>query len=113
MVAGSPGASVHITQFYARSGEMTAADRNLICYGVVNAKSVWIEPAVENLEPSANRCFPVQPERDTTYTLSAEGIDGRRASASFAIRVKPAPPHIQFVAVSHPEIRRGEPVTVC
>ncbi len=29
------------------------------------------------------------------------------------MRVKPAPPRIGFVAVSHAEIRRGEPVTVC
>ncbi len=44
-----PGTTVKITQFYARSGEMTDADRNLICYGVRNARSVRIEPPVESL----------------------------------------------------------------
>ena len=42
-----------ITQFYARSGEITAGDRNLVCYGVRNATSVRIEPAVESISPCA------------------------------------------------------------
>jgi hypothetical protein len=107
------GTGVKITQFYARSGEMTDAEPNLICYGVLNAKSVSMEPPVENLTPSSNRCFWVEPKQDTTYTLFAAGFDGKRDSASFQVRVKPAPPHIQYVAVSHAEIRRGEAVTVC
>src|SRR6266852_4107674 len=44
--------AVGITQFYARSGEVTAGDRNLICYGVRNARSVRIEAPVETLMPS-------------------------------------------------------------
>jgi hypothetical protein len=107
------GTRVRITQFYAKTGEMTNADRNIICYGVVNAKSVRMDPPVENLAPSRSRCIWVEPKKDTTYTLFAEGLDGTRDSASFQLNVKPAPPHIQFVAVSHSEIRRGEPVTVC
>ncbi len=107
------GARLKITQFYARSGEMTTAERNLICYGVRNAKSVRLEPRVEDLAPALNRCFWVEPRQDTAYTLVAEGFDGMRQSASIRIRVKPAPPHIEYVAVSHSEIRRGEPVTVC
>ncbi len=109
----STGTGVRITQFYARAGEMTDAERNLVCYGVVNAQSVRMEPPVENLTPSPNRCFWVEPQQDTTYTLFATGSDGSQDSATFQLRVKPAPPHIQYVAVSHAEIRRGEPVTVC
>ncbi len=107
------GTAVRITQFYARTGEMTDAERNIICYGVRNAKTVRLDPPVENLAPSLSRCFWIEPKQDTTYTLFAEGTDGSQDSASFQVYVKPAPPHIQFVAVSHAEVRRGEPVTVC
>jgi hypothetical protein len=111
--AEGSGTGLKITQFYARAGTMTDAERNLICYGVRQAKSVRLEPAVESLTPSLNRCFWVEPKQDTSYTLVAEGFHGERESAVLQIAVQPAPPHIDYVAVSHAEIRRGEPVTVC
>jgi hypothetical protein len=104
---------VEITQFYARSGETIAGDSNLVCYGVRNAASVRIEPPVENLSPSMNRCFLIEPQQDTTYRLVAEGADGRQASASFLIRVKPARPAILMLATSERRIPRGEAVTFC
>jgi hypothetical protein len=111
--AAEAGDSPAITAFYARAGEMTDAERNLVCYGVRNARSVRLDPPVEQLEPARNRCFWVEPRQDTTYTLFVEGLDGREESASFRVRVRPAPAHIDFVAVSHSEVKRGEPVTVC
>ncbi|MBZ5617681.1 MAG: hypothetical protein LAQ69_02930 [Acidobacteriia bacterium] len=107
------GTAVRITQFYAISGEMTDADRNTICYGVENAKTVRMEPPIETLWPTATRCFWAEPRQDTTYKLIADGFDGSQASASFQVRVKPAPPSIVFMAVSHKEIQKGDAVTVC
>jgi hypothetical protein len=105
--------AVGITQFYARSGEMTVGDSNVICYGVRNARSVRIEPPVENLTPVMNRCFFVDPQQDTTYKLVAEGTDGSQASESFRVRVKPAPPAILMFTTSEKQIPRGEAVTLC
>ena len=105
--------AVSITQFYARSVEMVDGDPNLVCYGVRNATSVRIEPAVENLTPAPNRCFFVEPHQDTTYKLVAEGTDGSQASESFRIRVKPAPPAILMFTTSERQIPRGEAVTLC
>jgi hypothetical protein len=107
------GTAVKITQFYAIFGEMTDADRNTICYGVANAKTVRMEPLIENLWPTATRCFWVEPRQDITYKLIAEGFDGSQTSASFEVHVKPAPPSIVFLAVSHREIERGDAVTLC
>lgn len=104
---------VRIIQFYAASGEVIDGDRNLICYGVRNAASVRIEPAVETLTPSITRCFWTEPHEDTAYKLIATGSDGREVSEAFQVRVKPAPPSILFLAVSHKAIRAGEPVTMC
>ena len=107
------GTAVRITQFYAITGEMTDADRNTICYGVANAKTVRMEPPVENLWPTATRCFWVEPRQDTTYKLIAEGFDGSQTSVSFEVHVRAAPPSIKFLAVSHKEIQTGDAVTLC
>ncbi|HUI55856.1 MAG TPA: hypothetical protein VLY04_12845 [Bryobacteraceae bacterium] len=86
------GASaVKILQFYARDGVVTEDHSTLICYGVMNARSVRIEPPVEGVSVSFNRCVEVTPEHDTRYTLTAEGTDGRTASESFSVSVKPDP----------------------
>ena len=105
--------AVRITQFYARSIEMTDGDPNLVCYGVRNAASVRIEPPVETLFPAMNQCFFVEPHQDTTYKLVADGTDGSQASESFQVRVKPSPPQILMLATSERKVPRGEAVTLC
>ena len=107
------GSSVKIVQFYARSGEIVEGERDVICYGVHNAKAVRLEPEVERLSPALVRCFWVDPREDTTYRMIADGEDGSHAEASFTVRVKPAPPVFRMVAVSDKEIPPGEVVTVC
>jgi hypothetical protein len=111
--APETGTAVKIVQFYARSAEIVAGERDIICYGVHNAKAVRLEPEVERLTPALVRCFWVDPREDTTYKMTAEGGDGSRAEASFTVRVKPAPPVFRMMAVSDKEIPRGEVVTVC
>jgi hypothetical protein len=112
-VATDDGTHVRIEQFYARSGEITDVDRTVICYGVRNAKSVRLDPPVAKLTPSLTRCIAVEPRQDTKYTLTAEGFDGDRDTASFELKVKPAPPVFKLLAVSDKEIPRGEVLTVC
>jgi hypothetical protein len=108
-----PGSAVRITQFYARSAETIDGESNLVCYGVRNARAVRMEPPVETLAPTLNRCFFIEPHQDTTYKLVAEGDDGSQASASFQVRVKPAAPEIRMFAVSEKRIVRGDAVTLC
>src|SRR5690349_10394657 len=55
------GKDVKILQFYAREGDVTEGTKALICYGVLNAKSVAIDPPVSGVSPSLNRCVEVQP----------------------------------------------------
>ena|SRR5437867_1898444 len=81
--------TVKVLQFYTTSGLLTEGEKATVCYGVANAKTVRLDPPVESLSPSLSRCFFVAPERDTRYTLIVEGTDGRTASESFVIQVKP------------------------
>ena len=86
-------AELRILHFYANTPEAIEGERTILCYGVLNAKSVRIEPAVQEIGPSFNRCIAVAPVRTTTYTLHAEGRAGERAAASFTLPVNPRQPH--------------------
>ena len=83
------GSAVKILQFYARDGVITEEQKTVICYGVVNAKSVRIDPPVADVYPALNRCVEVAPHRDTKYTMTATGNDGQTATAEFTLAVKP------------------------
>ncbi len=85
------GTAVRIIQFYSPNGDLMEGDSTLICYGVVNAKSVRIEPPVEGVGVALNRCVKVAPEEATRYTLIVEGNDGSVVSESFVIRTHPDP----------------------
>ena len=69
------GSEVKIVQFYSREGTLFEGSSTVLCYGLANARAVRIEPPVEGVVVSYNRCVEVAPERDTRYTLTAEGND--------------------------------------
>ncbi len=83
------GTDVRILQFYAREGNIVEGSKSVICYGVLNAKTVRIEPAVDGVSPALNRCVEVSAEKETRFTLTAEGADGRAVSESFILGVRP------------------------
>jgi hypothetical protein len=100
--------SVTILHFYALPGVITDGDKATLCYGVAKAKAVRLEPAGETLSPSLNRCIQVAPARDTEYTLSAEGDDGRSVTAVLDVQVKPDPlttPRVVYFVSQ----KKGEP----
>jgi hypothetical protein len=108
------GTAVKILQFYARDGALTEGSGSVICYGVLNAKSVRIEPPVEGVFPALNRCVAVQPQHQTRYTLTAEGKDGRTVSESFVLAVRADEatlPKVTSFKVQNRELDyRGRPV---
>jgi hypothetical protein len=81
------GDEVKILSFYAREGRVIEGDKSVICYGVLNAVSVRTEPPLEGVTPSLNKCVEIAPERNTQYTLVAEGKDGRTVSETFQLGV--------------------------
>jgi hypothetical protein len=83
------GTAVKILQFYARDTTVIRGQETLLCYGVLNAQAVRIEPPVEDVHVALSHCVTVQPERDTRYTITAEGKDGQTASAALMLAVKP------------------------
>lgn len=107
------GTAVKIVQFYSREGTLFEGSTTVLCYGVANARSVRIEPPVEGVAVSINRCVEVAPERDTRYTLTAEGNDGHVVSESFVLKVRPDPatlPKITSFRIVNHQIDRGHHV---
>jgi hypothetical protein len=66
------GKTVKILQFYGPR-EIVAGGKALVCYGVVNATAVRLDPPVEKVWPAVSRCFEITPAQSTRYTLTAEG----------------------------------------
>lgn len=82
------GKNVRILQFYARTREIAPGNKALLCYGVVNTKTVRLDPPVEKMWPAVSRCFEVTPDKSTRYTLTAEGAERTTVSQSVEIAVK-------------------------
>ena len=82
------GSEVKILQFYINPTTIAQGDKALICYGVVNAASVRLEPAVESVWPAISRCFETAPRQTTRFTLTAESADHKTVSESVEISVR-------------------------
>lgn len=114
---GSPQRSpkpepVRITQFYATTPKLPLGDKELLCYGVENAKTVWLSPPRQELTASAARCVEVNPVSTTTYTLSAEGAAGSRTQ-EVTVDVGSPRARIVEVKVSTLDLMRGEQLSIC
>jgi hypothetical protein len=82
------GKSLKILQFYAREREVAPNEKALICYGVINATAVRLDPPAEKVWPAVNRCFDVTPSATTRYTLTADGPEHTTVSQSIEIVVR-------------------------
>ena len=81
------GTDFKILNFYPNPGLIKTGETGKLCYGVMSAKSVKLDPPVERLHPSLARCFEVSPEKTTTYTLTATDTAGRSISQTATIEV--------------------------
>ncbi|HVW08133.1 MAG TPA: hypothetical protein VHC90_06100 [Bryobacteraceae bacterium] len=82
------GDEVKILTFAAYPSTIRAGQRSNLCYGVSGAKTVRLEPAVEEVWPSLTHCMMVSPRRDTKYKLTAEDGAGNAVSQSVTVQVK-------------------------
>ena len=59
-----------------------------LCYGVINATKVTLDPPVEPVKPSAYHCMTVAPRATTVYTLTASNDRGQPKSLSVTVHVR-------------------------
>ncbi len=71
---------VKITQFYVSPAAVGRGEKANLCYGVLNANAVKMEPAVDNVYPALTHCVQVAPVRTATYRLIADGKNGKQVT---------------------------------
>jgi hypothetical protein len=81
------GDSLKISSFYVSPGVIKRGSTANICYGVTGAKTLRIDPPVEQVWPALTHCLQVSPIKDTEYKLTAEDAGGHSVSESFVLRV--------------------------
>ena len=59
-----------------------------LCYGVVNAKNVKLDPPVEQGKPTYHHCLEIAPKQTTTYTITADDGAGHSKSESITVKVE-------------------------
>lgn len=82
------GGELKMLTFYANPGIVARGETGLLCYGVANAASVAIEPAVQAITPSLSRCIEIKPARDTEYTLRARDSKGKEIVQTVSVKVR-------------------------
>jgi len=111
--APKAAAPVTITQFYTSQSNVAKGAKALICYGVENAKSVWLEPPRQDLSVALSRCVEVAPEATTTYTLTAQGAECQSVTKTLTVAVGPPLAKIINVNVTSLDVKPGEPIEIC
>ena len=82
---GGPGFGIRA--LYANPPVIRRGESAQICYDVVNAKTVSLDPPVAEVWPSHTRCFGVSPKRTTTYTLTITDAKGKTATNDVQVQV--------------------------
>jgi len=82
------GNRFEILHFYAQPLLLRRGEKATLCYGASNAAKVKLDPPVERVWPSANRCFEISPRRNTTFILTIENAAGETKTASFEMKVQ-------------------------
>jgi hypothetical protein len=81
--------NLKIAGFYADPTAINPGRKSRLCYSVIDAKSVRIEPPVQDLYPALSFCFDVAPRKTTEYRLIAQDAGGHTVTAETAIQVRP------------------------
>jgi hypothetical protein len=81
------GDAVKVLGFYGNPGRVSPGEKALVCYSVSNAKTVRIEPFIQETAPSLSRCLEVHPRATTTYKLTATDAKGHQETSSFTLEV--------------------------
>ena len=81
---------LQFSTFVADRGLLQRGESTQLCYGVVNAVSVQLNPPVEaQSKPSYLHCMQISPKTTTTYTITAKDAKGNSKTESLTVTVHP------------------------
>ena len=78
---------VKIVSYSVDKASMARGETADLCYGVVNATRVTLDPKVEESKPSSYHCLTIAPRVTTTYTITASNEQGQSKSLSVTVHV--------------------------
>lgn len=79
---------IKFTTFSAQKGHLNPGETTRLCYGVVNAKTLKLDPPpAEEVTPTSHHCVDISPKKTTTYTLTASNEKGETQSQTLTISV--------------------------
>jgi hypothetical protein len=81
------GGQLKILDFYASPAAVKRGGQTMLCFGVSGAKSVRLEPHVDDLHPALSHCMQIAPRADTEYKLIAEDAAGHQVTQSVTVKV--------------------------
>ena len=76
-----------IQNFYASPPVIEHGRSTRLCYSVVDAKTLRVDPPVGDVYPALSHCVEISPQRDTEYTLTATDEAGHSISEKAAVKV--------------------------
>ncbi len=79
---------IQFTTLSADTGVLRRGQSTELCYGVVNAIRVEIDPPIEQAKPTYRHCIEIAPAKTTTYTIKATDAKGNTKSESLTVQVK-------------------------
>jgi hypothetical protein len=80
---------IKFSTFSISTSVLKRGETTQLCYGVVNAKAVKLDPPPpEPLKPSYRHCLDISPRKTTTYTITASNDKGESQSQSLTLRVE-------------------------
>jgi hypothetical protein len=80
---------IKFSTFSIATSVLKRGETTQLCYGVVNATSVKLDPPPsETLKPSYRHCLDIAPKKTTTYTMTASNDKGQSQSQSLTLRVE-------------------------
>ena len=79
---------IKFSTFSADSGVLKRGESTQLCYGVENAKTVKIDPPIEQAKPTYYHCVEITPKTTTTYTITAQDAKGNSKSESLTVQVR-------------------------
>jgi hypothetical protein len=83
------GDQLKILNFYASPGLIQRGREANVCYSVVNAKTLRMEPPDGDVYPALSHCFQISPRKTTEYKLIAADDAGHTVTQNLTLEVKP------------------------
>jgi hypothetical protein len=78
---------LRIQDFYASPPVIERGRSTRLCYSVVDAKTIRVEPPVGDVYPALSHCVEASPHEDTEYTLIATDEAGHAVREKAAVKV--------------------------